>query len=131
MTDADMPQMVTTERHGDVATIRIDNSPVNAAGIALRRGVIAALDALEAEDGVKAIGLYCAGRTFVAGADIREFGKPREEPSLQDVVSPARRLAHPGGGRAALHRARRRARDRARVPSARGAWRAARWACRR
>ena len=76
-----------TERHDDVALIRIDNPPVNAAGIALREGLVKAVRELTADGELKAIGLYCAGRTFVAGADIREFGKPPKKPSLPEVCT--------------------------------------------
>ncbi|KJZ18652.1 3-hydroxyacyl-CoA dehydrogenase NAD-binding domain-containing protein [Loktanella sp. S4079] len=82
-----MTQVVTFEKHGDIATICIDNPPVNAAGHAMRQGVVDALDALEVDSDIKAIALYCAGRTFVAGADIREFGKPSQPPVLPDVCN--------------------------------------------
>lgn len=68
-----------------IALIRIDNPPVNAAGVSVRKGLVAAVDWLEAHPDVRAAGLYAAGRTFVAGADIREFGKPPLEPHLPDV----------------------------------------------
>ncbi|MFQ1699993.1 3-hydroxyacyl-CoA dehydrogenase NAD-binding domain-containing protein [Loktanella agnita] len=82
-----MSDVVTFQKYDDIATICIDNPPVNAAGHAMRQGVVAALDALEADPQIKAIGLYCAGRTFVAGADIREFGKPPQAPILPDVCT--------------------------------------------
>ncbi|MEP5009701.1 MAG: 3-hydroxyacyl-CoA dehydrogenase, partial [Roseobacter sp.] len=69
-------QVVSIEVVGEVALICIDNPPVNAGGIAVRRGLAEAVERLGGQDGIKAIGLYCAGRTFVAGADISEFGKP-------------------------------------------------------
>ena len=87
MANADAAAVVTTERHDDVALIRIDNPPVNAAGIALREGLVKAVRELTADGELKAIGLYCAGRTFVAGADIREFGKPPKKPSLPEVCT--------------------------------------------
>ncbi len=62
-------------REGDVAVITINNPPVNALGQAVRDGLIAALDKAAQDDGAKAILLICAGRTFIAGADISEFGK--------------------------------------------------------
>ena len=63
-------------REGDVAVITINNPPVNALGQAVRDGLIAALDQAGQDTAAKAILLICAGRTFFAGADISEFGKP-------------------------------------------------------
>ncbi|MFP4404183.1 3-hydroxyacyl-CoA dehydrogenase NAD-binding domain-containing protein [Rhodosalinus sp.] len=88
-------EVIEVERAGDIALIRIDNPPVNAAGLKVREGLVAAIDALEADMEVKAIGLYAAGRTFVAGADIREFGKPPVEPWLPDVVNRIEGCAKP------------------------------------
>jgi 3-hydroxyacyl-CoA dehydrogenase len=76
---------VTLEREGEIALIRIDNPPVNAAGQAVREGLIRAVEALAGDPKIRAAGLYCAGRTFVAGADIREFGKPPLPPSLPET----------------------------------------------
>ncbi len=77
-------QFVSVESEGDIALICIDNPPVNASGVAVRQGILDALDTARAL-GAKAIGLYCAGRTFVAGADITEFGKPPLSPGLPEV----------------------------------------------
>lgn len=80
-----LPVPVRTIRTGGVAIIEIDNPPVNAASQAVRSGIMAALrEAVVAPD-VAAIVLACAGRTFVAGADIREFDGPLLEPHLPDV----------------------------------------------
>ncbi len=76
------PHPVTTRRRGTVCVIVIDNPPVNAASHAVRSGVLRALLAAEADMEIVAIVILCEGRTFVAGADIREFGKPPGEPSL-------------------------------------------------
>ncbi len=72
-----MTDLVRLERHGDVGVIVIDHPPVNALSIAVREGVIAAVGLLAADPGLVAGVLSCAGRTFVAGADIREFNAPR------------------------------------------------------
>ena len=64
--------VVTTTMHGDIAVLTIDNPPVNAASQAVRQGLMNALIATE-ESKPAAVILTCAGRTFVAGADIREF----------------------------------------------------------
>ncbi len=76
------PHPVTARRRGSVCLIVIDNPPVNAASHAVRSGVLRALTEAEADGDVHAIVILCEGRTFVAGADIREFGKPPGEPSL-------------------------------------------------
>ncbi|MFY0619606.1 3-hydroxyacyl-CoA dehydrogenase NAD-binding domain-containing protein [Shimia sp.] len=78
---------VSVEFVEDVALICIDNPPVNASGVAVRQGLVAALSEIKEAGRTKAIGLYCAGRTFVAGADITEFGKPPLEPLLPDVCN--------------------------------------------
>ena len=86
---------VTTERVGRVGLIAIDNPPVNAASHAVRAGIAAAIDALAADDAVDVIALYGAGRTFIAGADIREFGKPPQEPGLSAVCTHIEACAKP------------------------------------
>ncbi|MGX9351751.1 3-hydroxyacyl-CoA dehydrogenase NAD-binding domain-containing protein [Shimia sp. W99] len=81
----DESQKVSTEMVGDVALICIDNPPVNAGGVAVRRGIQHAVEEINAGGTAKAIGLYCAGRTFVAGADITEFGKPPQAPMMPEL----------------------------------------------
>jgi 3-hydroxyacyl-CoA dehydrogenase len=85
MADARSP-VVSSVLTGDVAVITIDNPPVNALGHAVRAGLAEALAAAKSNAVVKAIVIACAGRTFCAGADITEFGKPPKSPSLQDVI---------------------------------------------
>ena len=70
-----------------VAVLSINNPPVNALSAAVRAGIVAAVDRANADDDVDAIVLTAAGRTFPAGADIREFGKPPVEPHLPDVCN--------------------------------------------
>lgn len=77
-----LSEAVTLERVGDIVLIRIDSPPVNAASHAVRAGLAAAVGQL---DGARAAALYCAGRTFTAGADVREFGKPPQAPRLPEV----------------------------------------------
>ncbi|MCC2110507.1 MAG: enoyl-CoA hydratase/isomerase family protein, partial [Hyphomicrobiales bacterium] len=77
---------VRTERHDDVAVVIVKNPPVNALSQAVRAGLAEAFKALRDDGGVTAIVLACAGRTFVAGADIREFGKPLQPPLLTEVI---------------------------------------------
>ena len=78
---------VSLDRDGAIAVITIDNPPVNALSQAVREGIVTNLEAAEADNDVEAIVIRCAGRTFIAGADIKEFGKPPLEPYLPDVVS--------------------------------------------
>src|SRR4051794_12858665 len=65
-----MSELVRTHRDGDVLVVEIDNPPVNALGAGVPEGLVAALDAADRDDGVAAIVVRGAGRTFVAGADI-------------------------------------------------------------
>lgn len=81
-----MDCQVSCERHGNFAVIRVDNPPVNALNKQVRQGLLEALTQVGADEQVAAIGLICEGRTFIAGADIREFGKPPEGPSLPEVT---------------------------------------------
>jgi len=78
---------VRVERHGDVAIAVIDNPPVNASSLEVRAGLLAAIQTLNAEAAVKAVVLIGAGRTFIAGADIREFGGPPRDPQLPAVIA--------------------------------------------
>ncbi len=82
-----MSDAVTLERHGAIAVVRVNNPPVNALGIAVREGLQNSFEAAEADPEVKAIVLLCEGSTFMAGADIKEFGKPPKSPSLPEVVA--------------------------------------------
>ncbi|HEX8418669.1 MAG TPA: 3-hydroxyacyl-CoA dehydrogenase NAD-binding domain-containing protein, partial [Sphingomonas sp.] len=74
------------ERHDDVLVIISDNPPVNALGAAVRQGLEAGIKEAAADDGIKAVVIRCDGRTFFAGADITEFGKPMQEPGLPTVI---------------------------------------------
>lgn len=77
---------VTFTKQDKVGFIRIDNPPVNALSQAVRQGIMDCLQAALADEDVAIILLSCAGRTFIAGADISEFGKPPLEPHLPDVL---------------------------------------------
>ena len=73
-------------RHDDgIAVITIDSPPVNALGADVRDGLAGAFAAIAADASVKAVVLTCAGRTFIAGADISEFGKPPRGASFPAV----------------------------------------------
>jgi 3-hydroxyacyl-CoA dehydrogenase len=77
---------IRTERHDDVLVVISDNPPVNALGAAVRQGLEAAITQGAADPGVAAMVIRCDGRTFFAGADITEFGKPMQDPGLPAVV---------------------------------------------
>jgi 3-hydroxyacyl-CoA dehydrogenase len=73
------------ETEGRIAIVTSDNPPVNALSAAVRQGVAQGVERALADPAVGAIVLACAGRTFFAGADITEFGKPQVDPSLRDL----------------------------------------------
>ena len=77
---------VSYELAGDIGIITINNPPVNALSHAVRQGIRNAMRAAQS-DASKAVVIRCEGRTFVAGADIREFGKPPEEPWLPELLN--------------------------------------------
>ena len=79
--------VVTRELRGKVLLVTIDHAPVNALSADVRRGLLAAIEAADAERAVEAVLIIGAGRNFIAGADIREFGKPPVPPSLPDVCN--------------------------------------------
>ena len=70
-----MPDLVQFTRQNDIAVITIDNPPVNALSPSVIDGLARALDQLEQDANIRAAVLVGAGKTFVAGADIKEFGK--------------------------------------------------------
>ena len=78
---------VRIERDGEVAVLLMDNPPVNAMSHALRQAIKDALDQAIADASVAAIVLMGAGRAFIAGADITEFGRPRPEPLTPTLIA--------------------------------------------
>jgi 3-hydroxyacyl-CoA dehydrogenase len=79
--------LVTRELRGKVLLVTIDHAPVNALSADVRRGLLAAIEAADADRSIEAVLIVGAGRNFIAGADIREFGKPPVPPSLPDVCN--------------------------------------------
>ncbi|MFT7593013.1 MAG: 3-hydroxyacyl-CoA dehydrogenase [Paracoccaceae bacterium] len=79
MTDA-----IGYEVQGDIAILKAQNPPVNALGYDVRMGLMDGIARAEL-DGVKAVLIYGEGRTYFAGADIREFGQPPRGPKLPDI----------------------------------------------
>ena len=83
-----------------IGTIVVDSPPVNALSHSVRKGLVDALSAAAIDDTGITI-LRCAGRTFIAGADITEFGKPPQAPALATVLEALE--SHPKPVVAAIH----------------------------
>ncbi|MGX9119982.1 3-hydroxyacyl-CoA dehydrogenase NAD-binding domain-containing protein [Mesorhizobium sp. BHbsci] len=90
-----MSNFVSVTRDGGVAVVTIDNPPVNALSFHVREPLMQALVSLRDEPDVAAIVIACAGRTFVAGADITEFGKPVQHPDLRAIIAMLETIAKP------------------------------------
>ncbi|MCK1626280.1 enoyl-CoA hydratase/isomerase family protein [Bradyrhizobium sp. 160] len=82
-----MSEVVKLERHDEVGIVTVNSPPVNALSAAVRGGILECVKAAIADPAIKGIVLTCAGRTFIAGADITEFGKPRKPPAVNDVLA--------------------------------------------
>lgn len=95
MTLTPSADVVTRELRGKVLLVTIDHAPVNALSADVRRGLLAAIEAAETDKAVEAVLIVGAGRNFIAGADIREFGKPPVPPSLPDVCNRIEACAKP------------------------------------
>jgi 3-hydroxyacyl-CoA dehydrogenase len=79
--------VVRVAREGDVAVVTVENPPVNALSAAVRAGLLDAIERADTDPAVSAIIIACAGRTFIAGADIREFGKAPQHPPLALLIA--------------------------------------------
>lgn len=88
-------EIVSLKVKNGIAIVTIDNPPVNALSHAVRIRLCGTLDALQYDDRVKGVVIACAGRTFVAGADISEFDKPLQAPTLRDVIESLETLPKP------------------------------------
>ncbi|MEN8842334.1 MULTISPECIES: 3-hydroxyacyl-CoA dehydrogenase NAD-binding domain-containing protein [Rhodobacterales] len=82
-----MTDKIVYTRHDDIAVLRIQNPLVNALSHAVRQGLSDAMDRAEADEAVRAVLLVGDGRAFIAGADIKEFGKPMQKPGLPDLCN--------------------------------------------
>nr|WP_156640055.1 3-hydroxyacyl-CoA dehydrogenase NAD-binding domain-containing protein [Bosea sp. PAMC 26642] len=80
---------------GPIAIVTIDNPPVNALGAGLRAGLADVLAKAASDPAVEAIVIAAAGKAFIAGADISEFGKPPAKPLLPDVLDAIENCAKP------------------------------------
>ncbi|MDF1622939.1 3-hydroxyacyl-CoA dehydrogenase NAD-binding domain-containing protein [Pseudohongiella nitratireducens] len=81
-----MSNVVSYEVVDKIGVITVDSPPVNALSQAVREGILNAVTTAQNDDS-EAVVLLCAGRTFIAGADITEFGKPPLSPSLPEVIA--------------------------------------------
>ena len=77
--------MVSMETEGEIAVVTVDNPPVNALSAGVRTGLYEAVTQANADDAVKAILIICSGRTYIAGADIKEFGQAPSGKGLQET----------------------------------------------
>src|SRR5437016_6567844 len=83
---AKVTQSVDLGTRGRVAVLTVDNPPVNALSQHVRKGLHDGIKQAQADAAVHAIVIVCAGRAFIAGADITEFGKTPQEPGLHGVL---------------------------------------------
>jgi 3-hydroxyacyl-CoA dehydrogenase len=81
-----MSEVVLYSKRGNIGVITVANPPVNALSQAVRAGLMECVGLGLVDTEVSALVLICEGRTFIAGADIREFGQPPRDPRLPDVV---------------------------------------------
>ena len=81
-------EVVRFEVEDGIGVITVDNPPVNALGPGVREGIIAGVERGMADPQVTAMVLIGAGRSFIAGADIRQFGKPRPMPARRLIANP-------------------------------------------
>jgi 3-hydroxyacyl-CoA dehydrogenase len=81
-----MSEIVSMRTDGGIAVITVDNPPVNAMKYEVRAGLLDRITRATGDAGVSAVVIACAGRTFVAGADITEFGQPPRQPTGIDVI---------------------------------------------
>ena len=86
---------IRLEKDGSIAVLMIDNPPVNAGSWDVRNGLLAALRASCSDPEISAIVIIGAGKTFVAGADIREFDKPLRDPQMPAVIEAIEACAKP------------------------------------
>ena len=86
---------VDLRRDGEIAIVTADNPPVNALKHEVRAGLVEAFGRARDDAAVNGVVIACAGRTFFAGADITEFGKPPQAPSLGEVIAAIEAMPKP------------------------------------
>ncbi len=92
---AQITDMVSMETEGDIAVVTIDNPPVNALSEGVRTGLYEAVTQADADDAVEGILIICAGRTYIAGADIKEFGGASKGRSLFEAQAAIENASKP------------------------------------
>lgn len=80
-------EVATLAVEGEVAVLTLNSPPVNALSAPVRDGLALGVKQAMANTAVKAVVLICEGKTFIAGADISEFGKPPKGTSLFDALN--------------------------------------------
>jgi 3-hydroxyacyl-CoA dehydrogenase len=80
-------QSVTPSQDGEILILTVNNPPVNALSWHVRQGIADGIEQGLKDDSVKAILLRCDGQTFIAGADITEFGKPPQGPDFNTILN--------------------------------------------
>jgi len=86
---------VDLRRDGEIAVVTVDNPPVNALKHEVRAGLAEACRQTREDAAVRGVVIACAGRTFFAGADITEFGKPPQAPGLGEVIAAIEAMPKP------------------------------------
>ena len=81
-----MSEVVSYQLQENIAVVTVNSPPVNALSQAVRKGILDGIKTAQADDS-EAIVIRCEGRTFIAGADITEFGKPPLDPWLPEVLT--------------------------------------------
>lgn len=82
-----MESLASLTTEDGIAVITLDNPPVNALSLGVRQQLQACVAQAQADPAVHAIVIACRGKTFVAGADLKEFDQPLREPHLPDVLN--------------------------------------------
>ena len=90
-----LTEMIDYSVADGLAILTVDNPPVNALSRGVRDGLNEGLLKAEADGAVKGVLILCKGRTFIAGADIKEFGKPKAGVSLQDLQKQMEKSSKP------------------------------------
>ena len=70
-----MSELILLSKDGEVGILTVNNPPVNALSPGVPEGIAAGVETFQHDPEVRAIVLIGGGRTFIAGADIKEFGK--------------------------------------------------------
>jgi len=95
-----MSDLVQSSKSGEIGILTVNNPPVNALSPGVPEGILAGVEAFGKDDGVKAIVLIGGGRTFIAGADIKEFGKmtsgqTRRGPGFNEILNTVEKSSKP------------------------------------